>query len=551
MTDLRNVPLFSNLGDEALAALQSRLRLRRFRKGEVVMREGAIGDSMYIIRSGQVQIVSEAKDGEPESIITHLGPGAPVGELAPLLAERRSATVRVVIDAELWELRKADLDELFAEYPSIGLSISRELAIRLRRTTRQPIERDSINLVAVMGQDIPQLAADLHRITGEPVMVLDLGGMRPENPDVNEHIFVEQMDLQAPPDALATRLGQVVGQYGRVLMALPRHENALTRKAAEQAEVIVELGGRPSSWVQRFARDGTYWYHPAENGFIPQVARRIARKRVGLALSSGNARGIAHVGVLKVLQDEGIPIDMLAGTSAGGLFGSLFAVGESIESMSDFAKSLAQIFSIRSLTAINLLPRTGLVRGPRIQKIVDKAFGDRTFDDARMPLRVIATDMITGEEIIFQSGPIADAVRATVSSVPLFEPAYIGGRWLIDGAAVNPVPVSVLRDHVDIIIASSVIVSLQERMHRKEMLQSGRLPNIIGLTLGKEEIMEAGIIQNRLGRVDALIEPDVTLFEGFDFHRADEFIAAGVEAAEPVVSSLKRVLEPLPRKSYR
>jgi NTE family protein len=548
MHDLRSVPLFAALNEDALDAIQARLKLRRFRKGEIVMRQGAIGDTMYIIRSGQVQVVREGENGDPETIITHLGPGVPVGELAPLLNERRSATVRVAIDAELWELSKADLDALANAYPAIALAIAQELARRVRRTTERPSETDTLNLIAVMGSDIPRLAHHLQRFTGESVLLLDLGGLRPEVPTIPESVSVEQMDDDTTPDELSSRLGQLVSHYGRVLMAIPRHETHLTRKAAEQAEVVIELGGRSTTWVKRFARNGTYWYHNIENASIPKVARKIARKRIGLALSSGNARSIAHIGVLKALEDAGISIDVMAGTSGGGLFGALYGVGWDIQNITAFAKDLSRIYSYQSLSALNFPFRTGIVSGKWVQRLLARTFDDKSFEDSKIPLRIIAADVITGEEVVFRDGPLAEAVQATVSSVPLMEPARSGSRWLIDGAAVNPVPVSVVRDDVDIVIASSVIVSLQERVHRKTMQQTGRLPNLVALTLGKEEIMEAGLIQNRLGRVDALIEPDVTLFEGFDFHRADEFIARGMEAAAPVVASLKRVLEPPPKR---
>jgi NTE family protein len=544
MDDLKSVPLFATLDENALRAIQARLTLRRFRKGDVVVRQGMLGDAMYIIRSGQVQVIREGENGNAETIITHLGPGMPVGELAPLLNERRSATVRVVIDAELWELDKQTLDDLCVQYPVIALSIARELAQRVRRTTERPTEQDTLNLIAVLGSEIPKLAQQVQRFTGEPVMVLDLGGLRPALPDFPDTISVESLNGSTTPDQLANRLGQLVGDYGRVLMALPPIENDLTRKAAEQAEVIIELGDQQTEWVRQFAPNGRYWHHGIENGSVPKVARKIARKRIGLALSSGNARSLAHIGVLKALEDEGIVPDVIAGTSGGALFGGLYSLGWGVAEMTAFAKDLSRIYSYRSLSALNFPFRTGIVSSKWIQRLLGRTFEAKTFADSKFDLRIVATDVITGEEVIFREGALADAVQATVSSVPLMEPPRFNNRWLIDGAAVNPVPVSVVRDDVDIVIASSVIVSLQERIHRKALRESGRLPNLVALTLGKEEIMEAGIIQNRLGRVDALIEPNVTMFEGLDFHRADEFIQRGIDAAAPILALLKRELEP-------
>lgn len=548
--NLRDIPLFNHLGDAALTDLRARLRVRRYRRGDVVMRQGGIGDSMYIVHSGQLQVISEGQNGEEQAFVANLGPGQPVGELAILLGERRTATVRAVIDAELWELSKADLYDLFAEYPSIGISISRELAIRLRRTHEAPPKK-TIKLIGVMGRGVVRLAEQLHKLTGTRIFVLDLGGLRPEQPTAPASVTVRSIDLKTEPKLLVTWLGKLLQKYDRILMAIPRQETPLTRKAAEQAEVIVELGLRSTLWVRRFARDDSYWHYPSDESSIGRVARRIAGKRIGLALSSGNARSIAHIGVLQILEQSGIPIDMLIGTSGGGLFGGLYAIGKPLDEVTKFAKGLASLYTVRSITALNLMPRTGFVRGSRIQKILDQAFGDVTFEQAKIPFAVVAADAITGEEIILDSGPMAEAVRATLSIVPLFEPPYINGRWLIDGAAVNPVPVSVLRDKVDIIVASSVIVSLEKRLERKEMLETGRSPNLVGLFFSKDAIMEAGLIQNRLGQVDALIEPDVTPFGGFDFDRAEELIAVGVKAAEPIIPSLKSVLEPGPHRSFR
>jgi len=147
---------------------------------------------------------------------------------------------------------------------------------------------------------------------------------------------------------------------------------------------------------------------------------------------------------------------------------------------------------------------------------------------------------MTGEEVLLRSGEVGIAIRATVSSTPLFEPVRINGRWLIDGAAVNPVPIAPLRNEVDIIIGSSVIVPIEKRKQHA----FHRLPNLLNLAFNKESIMEAGIMHNRFNDVDTLIEPDIMQFGGFDFHRADELIAKGVEAAESVIAELKKMLEP-------
>jgi len=540
MNHLRDLPLFSHLQDEVLADLYARLTLRRYRRGEVVIHEGAVGNSMYLIRSGQVEIMSEGLNGRLPGFITHMGPGDYVGELSMLLNTRRSATVRVTIEAELWELRQHDLHELFATHPVIGLTMSRELAKRLKRTNETP-QQDSINIIAVIGRHISRLATYLYRLTGDKIMLLDLGGMRPALPDIPHQISVEQIDLQSDPNSLTHRLSQLVKQYKRILMAIPPLENQLTRKAAEQAKIIVELGHSSTKWAKDCTHHDSYWSYSSENKAISQAARRIARKRVGLALSSGNARSLAHIGVLRTLEEAGIPIDMIIGTSGGGLFGGLYAAGKSLDEITDFAKGLSKLYSIRSLTAFNFLPRRGLIKGHRVQKVLDQQLGRMTFQKCKIPFATIAADVMTGEEVLLRSGEVGIAIRATVSSTPLFEPVQINGRWLIDGAAVNPVPIAPLRNEVDIIIASSVIVPIEKRKQHA----FHRLPNLLNLAFNKETIMEAGIMHNRFNDVDTLIEPDIIQFGGFDFHRADELIAKGAEAAESVIAELKKMLEPV------
>lgn len=542
--ELRNVRLFSQLGDEALTDLNARLKLYRYRKGNVVMHEGDVGHSMYVIRSGQVQIVSKIqRSARPDGVITNFGPGEPIGELALLLGRRRSATVRVVLDAELWQLRKADLDELLIKYPSLGIAFSRELAIRLIDTHEAPPKQKPINLIGAIGEGIPHLAWHLQRITGERIMLLDLGGMEQMEAKAPSQITVEYLNIDKNPELLSSRLSEVVDQYQRVLIALPNKLNPLTRQIVKQAEIVIKLGGRSTLWINRSMPNGSYWYYADANISIPRIARRIARKRIGLALSSGNARCLAHLGVLHVLEQAGIPIDMLVGTNCGALFGGLYAIGKSLDEIIAFGKELATLYNWQRVAAMNILPGMGFVRDRRVQRVFEKAFGDATFEDTRIPFSALATDMNTGEEVILNSGRLVNAMRATMASIPLFEPVELNGQWLIDGASLNPMPVNLLADYTELLMGSSVIVPLHERIRRQVKTQNSRAPNLMGLFFTKEAIMEAGIVQHGLGEVDVLIEPDVALFDSFDFERGEELIEVGACTAEAMLPTIKKMID--------
>lgn len=183
------------------------------------------------------------------------------------------------------------------------------------------------------------------------------------------------------------------------------------------------------------------------------------RKRVGLALSGGAARGLAHVGVLQILEREGIPVDFIAGVSAGSLAGAAFAAGLRGERLLE----LALEFRWRHI-ARPVWPRHGLVSFARLESYVVKVTGDLTFDDLEIPYAAVAADLETCELAVLREGRVAPAVRASCSVPGLVTPLEHGGRTLTDGGIVNNLPVSVVRDMgADVVIAANLIVPLGRR----------------------------------------------------------------------------------------
>ena len=154
--DLRIIPFFSDLSDDVLDAIAQRLLREHYHKGAVIVQEDDPGDCMYLIESGQVKVITE-KSGQ-EKIHAYLGPGNFFGEMSVLLGEKRSATVRVVIDVELLVLRKDDLTDLLKQHSSIALTITRELSRRLGRTLQSPVQTEEFNIVACIGAPTPLLA---------------------------------------------------------------------------------------------------------------------------------------------------------------------------------------------------------------------------------------------------------------------------------------------------------------------------------------------------------------------------------------------------------
>lgn len=268
------------------------------------------------------------------------------------------------------------------------------------------------------------------------------------------------------------------------------------------------------------------------------------KRKVGLALGGGAARGLAHIGVVDVLQKEGIPIDMIAGTSIGALVGAVYAQGKDCEVVKDLALSI-NVTKMMSLADL-AIPKTGLIGGKGIIKLLGKVIGsDVKFEDLEMPLAFVATDIITGEEVVINQGSVLDGIRASISLPGIFTVVKWNDRYLVDGGLVNPVPVSILKQMgADFIIAVNVIPDIGERMHQtpKGKKQRVKKPNIFNILLQSLYIGTYYLAKSSLEGADIAINPQVVHLNPADFHRAKEFILQGELAAKTSIPEIKRKL---------
>jgi len=262
-------------------------------------------------------------------------------------------------------------------------------------------------------------------------------------------------------------------------------------------------------------------------------------KKVGLALSGGAARGLAHIGVLEVLEKEGIPIDMIAGTSAGAAVGALYAQGKDTSQI----KSLVLDLGWKRLAPLVdlALPKTGFIQGRKVKEVLKSTIGDIDFEDLSIPLACVATDIVTGEEVIINQGSVLEGVRASISIPVIFTVVKWRGRYLVDGGLVNPVPVSVLKGMgADFIIAVNVIPDINDRVQQSKDFKE---PNIISVMMQSIYIASYSLVGASLAGADIVIEPQVAHIGTGDFHRAEECISQGKSAAEESISRIIKQLQ--------
>lgn len=547
---LSRIPFFSSLSAPTLAAISAKLKFVHLNHDEVVFVEDSLADSMYLIESGQVKVSVSTIMGQ-ERVINYLGPGNFFGEMALLLDQRRSATVRVSIDADLWVLYKADLAELLAENPEIALQLTRELSRRLSDVVTQVEKRPGYSIVTVFGDHAWQLAKRIHHITRQKVVLFDATGQnlsRQITPNLqNEDLVILKAGAELSSDDLGEPLSILVDAYNWVLIALPLNYSEVNVKAIKLAKATILLNTPTEDWITVASQERPIFHCDVnKEAELGRAARKITHRVVGLALSSGGARGIAHIGVLKTLEAAGIPIDMIAGTSAGSLFGGLYACGKSVDEVAAFAKNLVKLISLKSgLWDPKLrLPWDGLIKGDATLKYLSKQFNNATFADTHIPFYVVATDVLSGEEVIFDKNYVAEAVRASIGMIGIFAPYPYDGHYLIDGGAVNPVPATVLADRgANIIIASSVIPSIEEeRVRGQTAARQQHQPNFLGVLNSMMGIMEREIVKTRMSPVDVLIRPRVEIYTAMDYDKAEDFMRLGEEAAHREMALLQTLL---------
>ena len=269
------------------------------------------------------------------------------------------------------------------------------------------------------------------------------------------------------------------------------------------------------------------------------------KRKIGLALGGGGARGLAHIGVLEVLQNEGIPIDVIAGTSAGAAIGAIYAQGKDAALIREIALNLDRkaLTSLVDLT----LPKTGFIQGKKIRELLRTIVGgDIKFSDLKIPFACVATDIHTCEEVVIREGSVLEGIRASISVPAIFRVVKWEGRYLVDGGLANPVPVSVLREMgADFIIAVNVIPDMSERAYRagEDGVKEFKEPNIFSVIMQTLQIASCSLARLSLQDADIVIKPRVMHIGFGDFHRAQECILQGKTAAQGSIVEIKRRLE--------
>lgn len=259
---------------------------------------------------------------------------------------------------------------------------------------------------------------------------------------------------------------------------------------------------------------------------------KLTHPKIGLALGSGAARGLAHIGVLKVLEENNIPIDFIAGTSIGAMIGGLYASGLNAEKIEKIALDMT---NRDMFLLVDPQIGKGFIKGDKIKAFIEKNLLVKDFKECPIPFSTPAIDIKTGEIVVLSSGTIADAIRASISMPLVFQPVTRDTRILVDGGVGSPVPVEIVKNMgADIVIAVNL-----DKHYYDEDWKSG-LSDIANDSIN---IMRHYLSQYQSREADVVINLDLGSNKWYDFVNGQKIILAGEKATKEKMPALKQLID--------
>jgi NTE family protein len=451
-SSLRHAPFLAALPGDLLEQLAGQVREVHVRAGGWILREGDPAQSMFIVASGRIDVIRE---GPPETLLRVLRRGDVIGELALLQEGVRSASARAQRDTELLELGRAEFENLIESVPSFAVGMARTLAAQVSVSRSQSGSGSPPRMIAVVGLDGAAPTAEVGQHLADA-----LG-------PYGRTARLASGDVQGI--ARAERCAQRI-----VLIAAGQPREAWTRLCLSEADVVLAVStGRPDpAWLSQASAlrgcellvtgtavdEGTLQLlrprqvqavaqHQDRKAALHAMARRLAGKSVGIVLSGGGARALAHIGVLEELRAAGLVFDRVAGVSMGALIAALAAMGlDEREVYEVCVRGLVKKNPTRDFT----LPAYSFIRGAKTRRLLHEVFGERRIEELPLRFFSLSCDLIRREPVVHRTGRLFDAVYPSLALPGVFPPVSDGrGQLLVDGAVLDNLPVSAMADRAE------------------------------------------------------------------------------------------------------
>lgn len=372
-------------------------------------------------------------------------------------------------------------------------------------------------------------------------------------------------DLQGCADAVREFTGPFAFNKNELRVLLP-DEDEKEREEVEKKEEII--GARIFSLLPSPVNQPERY-----QSTVKFLAKEFAGRLLGLALGSGAAYGLAHIGVLKVLEREGIYPDIVAGSSIGALVGGIWGCGYNSEELEKIAQTIDRKTGFFKLLGFHdaLLPHNGFFKGNQILRWFESYVGNKTFQETKVPVKIVAANLFTSESVIMDTGRVADAIRASVSIPGIFRPFSWQGKKLIDGGVVDPLPVALLHNlGVKKVIAVNVLPGPKDRIEKNRIAEEDRqrqkrdassrggirkawvewlykvydryAVNVFNVIMNTIQFLEYEIAKSSGTQADVMIHAIVRDAHWAEFYSPDKFIKVGEEKAQEHLEEIKRLI---------
>ncbi|MGB0954501.1 MAG: patatin-like phospholipase family protein [Panacagrimonas sp.] len=572
---LAKTGLFASLAPLTLEQLADRTRTRLFRSGDTVIKPGADADHLFIVAIGRLRVV--AGDG---TLINDIGRLEPVGEISLLSGEKRTTTVYAVRDSVLLEITRADLFTVFERNPTALLALTRTVIARFRHGQRASLlaaarharcfavvaAHDGLDpgafakafetALRLEGKNVQRIdAASVDQALGPSMSNTPFGQVRPEARLI-DYLHQQEMDFDhliyvasAAPGPWTRRC---MRQADRVLMladasAAPADSPQLldlkNHPVRARLDVVLlrdqtEAPVDSLGWRNRIGASDHFFLRPQQDDDIRGIARSLTGQALGLVLGGGGARGFAHIGLIRALEESGIAVDVVGGTSMGAFIGALLASGHDSTQILEITR---QTFVERNLLNDFLFPRVSLIRGRKVRLRLEEIFGERLIEELHTPYFCVSTNLSRGRAMVHRSGRLSTWVGTSMSVPGVAPPVVYQGDLLVDGAVVNSLPTDVMQSlergpiiASDVSTEGTVAAPGIDGPDPEGLLNwdaEDKRPSLLSILFRTATLTSESGVERRAARADLYLRMPVAEAGMFDWKKLDEIVERGYQHA--------------------
>lgn len=548
-----HLPLFVGLDRRTLTRVADELEWIALPGGAELFHEMDPPDAVYVLIAGCLGAFRNA--GPEQQLVGRVHPGETVGEMALLSGHRRTATVRALRDSEVVRFSLEAFERLARAHPEAMLAVARTAVERLERTLegrhQSPPPRtlalvpahDGIDMDALterLGEALARFGevaavdpehfleapiAALHAVEAAHKFVLYVG--RAGQPAWNERCrrqadcLLLVADATRPPSSLEQMPPECESHQSTALALL------------QPGRIVV---GAARAWRERL---GVGMHHHLRDGAdIERLARRLARRSVGVVFSGGGARGFAHIGAIRALREAGLAIDAVGGTSIGALMAAAVALEWEDETLHQtFHRAFVSSNPLSDYT----LPLVSLVAGRKASKLLRREFGEGDIEDLPLPFYCVSADLAHGSPVRHATGPLWQALRASIAIPGVLPPVCLGGQVLVDGGVIDNLPVTSMRAlnpgpviGIDIAGEHALAADLDEtdlpsvwQLLAQRWRGTPRRPGILRILLRAGMVNSASTADQNAALSDLMLTPPVDNIDLLAWDRFEDAIGAG------------------------